>query len=218
MPPATLKLLYCPTIWWWGGGGGRGYTHWIRILINWSAGNSFSFHLKETDEWERKVTRHEAVEHSAAVAPQLLAAVTRPLQAAAGSEWFERRSRGGWRPACVVHGWLSCGHGREPRNRFEYDCAKRNLYGLVLLLIKIVFVSVNCNPFAIISRTSGQYASMLHCKKRLSNFPSPAGMSLTKLSLGGNNLQKLFPSRESLVSDIPDGDGKIKNLFLLCIL
>jgi hypothetical protein len=33
-------------------------------------------------------------------------------------------------------------------------------------------------------------------------------MSLTKLSLGGNNL-----IRESLVSDIPDGDGKIDNLF-----
>jgi hypothetical protein len=29
---------------------------------------------------------------------------------------------------------------------------------------------------------------ILHCKKRLAVFPSPAGMSLTKLSLGGNNL------------------------------
>jgi hypothetical protein len=28
----------------------------------------------------------------------------------------------------------------------------------------------------------------LHCKKRFSFFPSPAGMSLTKLSLAGNNL------------------------------
>ncbi len=28
----------------------------------------------------------------------------------------------------------------------------------------------------------------LHCKKRLVTFPSPAGMSLTKLSLAGNNL------------------------------
>ncbi len=28
----------------------------------------------------------------------------------------------------------------------------------------------------------------LHCKKRLATFQSPAGMSLTKLSLGGNNL------------------------------
>jgi hypothetical protein len=27
----------------------------------------------------------------------------------------------------------------------------------------------------------------LHCKKRLAAFPSPAGMSLTKLFLGGNN-------------------------------
>jgi hypothetical protein len=26
----------------------------------------------------------------------------------------------------------------------------------------------------------------LHCKKRFAIFPSPAGMSLTKLSLGGN--------------------------------
>jgi hypothetical protein len=29
---------------------------------------------------------------------------------------------------------------------------------------------------------------MLHCKKRLASFPSPAGKSLTKLSLDGNNL------------------------------
>ncbi len=28
----------------------------------------------------------------------------------------------------------------------------------------------------------------LHSKKRLAVFPSPAGMSLTKLSLAGNNL------------------------------
>ncbi len=40
-------------------------------------------------------------------------------------------------------------------------------------------------------------------KKRLAIFPSPAGMSLTKLSLAGNI--KLFPARESLVSDIPAG-------------
>ncbi len=29
---------------------------------------------------------------------------------------------------------------------------------------------------------------------------------------------KLFPARESLVSDIPAGDGKIANLFLQCII
>ncbi len=45
-------------------------------------------------------------------------------------------------------------------------------------------------------------------------------MSLTKLSLGGNNdvIYKLFPLRESLASEIPAGDGNIKKLFLQCIL
>jgi hypothetical protein len=41
-------------------------------------------------------------------------------------------------------------------------------------------------------------------------------MSLTKLSLGGNNFKNmasLFPPRESLVSDIPAGDGKMKKSF-----
>ncbi len=43
----------------------------------------------------------------------------------------------------------------------------------------------------------------VHIKKRLEIFPSPAGMSLTKLTLTGN-------------SDIPAGDGKLANLFLQC--
>ncbi len=56
----------------------------------------------------------------------------------------------------------------------------------------------------------------VHRKKSFSIFPSPAGMSLTKLSLGGNNdvIYKLFPPRESLVSDIPAVDGNIGKLFL----
>jgi hypothetical protein len=35
------------------------------------------------------------------------------------------------------------------------------------------------------------------------------------MSLGGNNdvIYELFPPRESLVSDIPAGDGNIKKLF-----
>ncbi len=57
-------------------------------------------------------------------------------------------------------------------------------------------------------------AKVLHCKKKLMIYPSLAGMSLTKLSLGGNN--SIFLSRESLVSDIPAGDGKMVNLFLKC--
>ncbi len=52
-------------------------------------------------------------------------------------------------------------------------------------------------------------------KKRLMIFPFPAGMSLTKLSLAGKVI-KLFPAMESLVIDIPAGDGKIINLFLQC--
>jgi hypothetical protein len=39
-------------------------------------------------------------------------------------------------------------------------------------------------------------------------------MSPTKLSLAGNNL--IIPASESLVSDIPAGDGKTENLLLQC--
>jgi hypothetical protein len=38
-------------------------------------------------------------------------------------------------------------------------------------------------------------------------------MSLTKQSVEGNNVIKLFPAREGLVSDIPPRDGKRANLF-----
>ncbi len=59
----------------------------------------------------------------------------------------------------------------------------------------------------------------LHSKKKFSIFMSPAGTTLTKLSLGGNYdvIYKLFLPRESLVSDIPAGDGNIKKLFLRCM-
>ncbi len=58
-------------------------------------------------------------------------------------------------------------------------------------------------------------AYALHCKKGFPIFPSPAGMSLTKLSLDGNYdvIYKLFLHRESLVSDITAGDGNIEKLF-----
>jgi hypothetical protein len=55
----------------------------------------------------------------------------------------------------------------------------------------------------------------LHRKKSFSIFPSLAGMSLIRLSLGRNNdvIHKLFPPRESLVSDIQAGDGNIEKHF-----
>jgi hypothetical protein len=60
--------------------------------------------------------------------------------------------------------------------------------------------------------------SNLHRKKSFSIFSSPAGMSLTELSLGGNYdvIYRLFLPRESLVSDILSGDGNIEKLFSRC--
>jgi hypothetical protein len=40
-----------------------------------------------------------------------------------------------------------------------------------------------------------QFAMKEHCKKELAIFPSPAGMSLTKLSLGGKKLNYSRPGR-----------------------
>jgi hypothetical protein len=64
----------------------------------------------------------------------------------------------------------------------------------------------------------GPDGKALHRKKSFSIFPSPAGMSLTKLYLCGNYdvTNKLFLPRKSLVSDIPAGDGNIEKLFLQC--
>ncbi len=39
------------------------------------------------------------------------------------------------------------------------------------------------------------FLEIIHCKKELAIFPSPAGMSLTKLSLGGKKLNYSRPGR-----------------------
>jgi hypothetical protein len=59
--------------------------------------------------------------------------------------------------------------------------AENNGFGLV-------FAALNyyCQP-----RGTGN----IHCKKELAVFPSPAGMSLIKLFLGGNNLVFSRPER-----------------------
>ncbi len=92
----------------------------------------------------------------------------------------------------------------------------RNNYSMVLRLC-VELPACSSRSFSHASVINAGW-SVLHCKKSFSIFPSPAGMSLTKLSLGGNNLYmtSLFPPRKSLVIDIPAGDGNIKKLFLQC--
>jgi hypothetical protein len=53
-------------------------------------------------------------------------------------------------------------------------------------------------------------------QKKLAIFPSPAKMSLTKLSLAGKN--SIIPTQGELAIDIPAGDGKIANLFFTVYL
>ncbi len=55
----------------------------------------------------------------------------------------------------------------------------------------------------------------LHRKKRFTSFPSPAGMSLTKLPMGRNNsvMTSLFPPRESLVVTSRLGTGNLRTFF-----
>jgi hypothetical protein len=56
---------------------------------------------------------------------------------------------------------------------------------------------------------------VLHRKKRFTSFPSPAGMSLTKLPLGRNNsvMTSLFPPNESLVVTSRLGTGNSRTFF-----
>ncbi len=63
-----------------------------------------------------------------------------------------------------------------------------------------------------------QITKNMHRKKRFTSFPSPAGMSLTKLPLGRNNsvMTSLFPPRESLVGTSRLGTGNSRTFFLRC--
>jgi hypothetical protein len=55
----------------------------------------------------------------------------------------------------------------------------------------------------------------VHHKKRFTSFPFPAGMSLTKLRLGRNDLvmTSLFPPSESLVVASRLGTGNSRTFF-----
>jgi hypothetical protein len=68
------------------------------------------------------------------------------------------------------------------------------------------------NSLSISVLPRGRKYSCIHCKKELAVFPSPAGMSLIKLFLGGNNLVFSRPERVwSVTSRL--GTGKWLTLF-----
>ncbi len=74
-------------------------------------------------------------------------------------------------------------------------------------------------PLLAVKYTESQ-SNQIHRKKRFTSFPSPAGMSLTKLPLGRNNsvMTSLFPPRESLVVTSRLGTGNSRTFFLRCTL
>ncbi len=72
----------------------------------------------------------------------------------------------------------------------------------------------------IITPAGSLSSSQPHPKKRFRSFPSPAGMSLTKLPLGRNIsvMTSLFPPRESLVVTSRLETGNSRTFFLRCRL
>jgi hypothetical protein len=59
-------------------------------------------------------------------------------------------------------------------------------------------ISEACENITNLQRVARMFTtilSIIHCKKELAIFPSPAGMSLTKLSLGGKKLNYSRPGR-----------------------
>jgi hypothetical protein len=75
-------------------------------------------------------------------------------------------------------------------------------------VIRLVFIKAEVRRF-----------TAIHRKKSFTIFPSSAGMSVTKLSLGGKYdvIYKLFPPSDSLVIDRSRLGTGISKLFLRCI-
>jgi len=97
--------------------------------------------------------------------------------------------------------------------RFKLDIC--TLFKVIMLKLRQWLETAAGEANLTIRRTLPSQSKGVHRKKRLAKFSAPARMSLTKLSWAV--IIKLFPPRESLVSDIPAGDGNIANLFLQCI-
>ncbi len=102
----------------------------------------------------------------------------------------------------------------DPWNWIEYSFS-RNSY--VCLIWIFIFETDRAQIYSV-QKKGGSSRNRYTVKKRFLIFLSPAGMSCTKLSLGGNNdvIYKLFPPWECLVSDISAADGNVEKLFLRC--
>ncbi len=61
------------------------------------------------------------------------------------------------------------------------DAVSTNTTVVSLMLVPLVLILLAFIPLVL-------FPLAVHCKKELAIFPSPAGMSLTKLSLGGKKL------------------------------
>ncbi len=95
--------------------------------------------------------------------------------------------------------------------RVVYPLNNKSLEGWEGSLYSCTLQSRNCD---VLHRHLGADTPL----KKVREFPVPSRDVTTKLSLGGNNdvITELFLPMGSLVSDIPAGDGKLVNLFLLC--
>jgi hypothetical protein len=85
-------------------------------------------------------------------------------------------------------------------------------YGVHILTQGDVLLSMVSTPLP-----SGSELSVTHCKKRLTIFPSPAGMSLSKLYPGLEKLNYSRPGRDWLVTS-QLGMGKWQTFFYTAIL
>jgi hypothetical protein len=99
------------------------------------------------------------------------------------------------------------------------DAQRPPLLGSEDISENLILEEVRSRTAAITGETAnrpGHENLCVHCKKRLAMiFPSPA-RDVTSQTLPWPGISRLFSARESWVSDIPAGDGKIANFFLQC--
>jgi hypothetical protein len=119
---------------------------------------------------------------------------------------WDLQAEGNSTSICLCLTWVLFWPPRRPprqhihfRDSYPIDVHHHHLSFNILCLLPISMCNVHVH---------------VNTVKRWVIFHSPAGISLTKLFLAGNIF--LFPARESLISDIPAGDGNFDNPFLQC--